>query len=146
MSVRSKPHVLLLSGGGLWFAACVPPGGCGNTDVGNLEVLVGDSVVFDSNTGFNDSFLYSNNALAPVPVYSFSASRLTVRYSDNFSTFNSSLTAGSSQEEVLVLARDPLEYRATLESIVAESVNEFETHGFMTLVTNGSSGRVDVDG
>ncbi len=109
-------------------AAC--SGGSSGTHQGNLEVIVNGNVAFQSATGFDQSFFSNTNALGPAQVISFSSvprGNLDVHYTDNFSTFsapnsvdpldNAGAPLGSSQEEVVVVARDPIEYRTTLESI-----------------------------
>ncbi len=74
-------------------------------------MLSNGSVAFSSSTGYAQSFFYNDKALGPASLIPFSSARLSVRYTDNFSTV-------PMQEEVVVMARDPVEYRRTLESIV----------------------------
>ncbi len=105
-------------GGVMVAAATFCNATCNSPPTGNLEVLSNGTPAFDSATGFAQSFFSSDNALGPAQEIALSSSRVVVRYSDSFSTFNSDPTVNSSQEEVLVLTRDPIEYRHTLESIV----------------------------
>lgn len=108
-------------------AACVP------TQSGELEILSNGSVAFQSTTGISQSFFSSDLALGPAQDISFDSSRLVVHYTDNFSTFNADKSVGSSQEEVIVFARDPNEYRATLESIVGPdpTINGIDPGNFL---------------
>ena len=107
-------------------------GGAG--DVGQLEVLANGNVAFANATGFSSSFYSTDKALGTAPLIPFSSARLEVRYSDNYSTFNTDATIGSSQEEVVVYARDPIEYRTTLESIVGPTTDPENPGEWLTWV------------
>jgi hypothetical protein len=99
---------------------------------GNLEVRANGKVAFSTASGFAQSFFASDKALGTAPLIAIAPNMMDVRYSDNFSTYadptacseaggSGCTPIGSAQEEVVVLARDPIEYRTTLESIIGPS-------------------------
>ena len=120
MNLRRSLRLLALGLGASSFvnADCNPPT---SMTLGNLQVVVNGNVAFKSATGLDQSFFSSDKALGPAQLVGISSvQELVVHYDDPFSTFNdpnSESLVGSAQEEVLVLARDPVEYRTTLEHI-----------------------------
>lgn len=90
------------------------PGGCENPGEGNLEVReFGQSVTFQALVGTGDQGYNADNLSSSV-THSYLRDD-EVDYSDGFDT-----STTEAQREILVMARDPVEYQTTLESINSE--------------------------
>lgn len=104
--------------GGVMMVACSPQ------PTGKLKVTSGSNVVFSNDTGLAQSWFSTTHSLGLAGVIPFSAGSLSVHYADPFSTL-------ASQEEVVVMARDPIEYRTTLESIAGPSPDSLDPGRFL---------------
>jgi hypothetical protein len=125
---RVRVATLVLSTVLLGNAGCP---GCADQGQGNLQVISNGKVAFQNDTGFAQSFFSSDNALGPAQLIPFSSNDVTVRYHDDFSTFSSDPNVNGEQEEVVVMARDPREYRSALESISGPSSDALDVGDFL---------------
>ena len=129
---RSLVQTLVVVGvNGFASVGCIDLGSP-NPIHGNLEVRANGNVAFSTASGFDQSFFASDHALGTAPLIAIAPNTMVVRYSDNFSTYadptacseaggSGCAPIGSAQEEIVVLARDPIEYRTKLESIIGPS-------------------------